>query len=301
MSMDWPEIIRNAVIAVISAATGWVAHSRLERNRRSYEVKQAHLQKLKEDVAEPLLNQIEFYYLPIFKKDENNVIGTSEPINAKDVPVDKPTFGREIKLSILSLEDVLERWEMEDFSRSISFPQASDPRPKMAANSQLYEDMRLKHDRRLMQKWETFVSKFDKYNRQCYSYVRHLANRLGEESGMLVWSSYESQRGINSARLASFVWERQICVHSEQLGARELGGRHELSCGPETVAIGTEEEIKNCRTIVERLIADEAESTRLQKLMANLNLEDEARSLREELNRFTLMSRLRGNCVYTKI
>ncbi len=258
MSMDWLEIIGGAVLAVVSAVIGWIAHSRIESNRRSYEIRQAHLQKLKEDVVEPLLNQIEFYYLPIINKDENNIIGTSELINAKDVPVDKPTFGREIKLSIFSLEDILERWETEDLTRSISFPQASDPRPKLVANAQLHEDIRLKHERRLMQKWKAFVSKFDEYNTQCYSYVRHLANRLGEESRMPTWLSYESQRGINSARLASFIWERQICVNSEQLGARELGGRHELSCGLKTVAIGTEEEIKNCRTIVERLIVDEA-------------------------------------------
>ena len=67
------------------------------------------------------------------------------------------------------------------------------------------------------------------------------------------------------------------------------------------MAIGTQDEMKRCKEVVDTLFKEKKQATELQKLKVDMHLLDEGQSMRKELINRIHSHRLKGDCIYTKI
>lgn len=284
---------------MVTALGVWLGPRLAERSRRQHQAKQVHLEAIKREVYQPLLNQLEHYYLPILEGKRGNIIHRVEAITSTEVPIEKHAIINKIALIKLNLADIWNEWEMSDFMRNADakFP---IERPKLQYDSQLYNDAKENHEPEFVKRWETFVQRGNEYNDKCFAYVEQVASEISSRINLPVWTEYQSKPGLGTVALAVFIWERQIGLGFDQLHKVERGERHELMIGSHVAAIGTEEEIDKCRNAVEELVTNRKTAEELRNFVQESGLLAEAQYLRNGLHDLTYSHKLKGECRYTE-
>ncbi len=297
--MDWTTIIAVAtpIIGFLTLFGVWLGPRLAERSRRIHQARQLHLESLKSKVFQPLLYQLENYFLPVIGRENSNIIEKSESIALPEISIDEYGAVNRITLSIKTLEDTLEDWEMQDFGSDASGLRPLE-RPKLKHDPQLYEDVKENHEPRLVDSWENFLAKVNEYNCRCLEYVKQLAQLLAKQTRLIVWDHYESKPGMNTAGIAAFIWERQIGLGSSHFFI-EKSENPRVSIANKIVAVGTNDEITRCRQVVDSLVKDRAQADKLMNLAGEMELEEKALSLKKEFTDLIHSQKLRGNCKYT--
>ncbi len=149
--MDWTVlgIITGLVLSFATALGVWLAPRLVENSRRRYQARQDHMETIKENVIRPLLNQVEIYFTPIIDGQRSNVLERSEFKPILDVPIDRFGGIRQIALSTLTVKDVLDEWEQEDWLRDAS-DKPLKRRIRLEFDELLYNDLKTNHDPELM-------------------------------------------------------------------------------------------------------------------------------------------------------
>jgi len=305
--MDWAitATIITIVLASITAIGVWLGPKWAESARRNHEVRQSHLARLKNGVIRPLLNQLTHYYLPICVDQRSNIIGKSVLVGIPNAPLTKFNMDIQTKLKVISIDDIVEEWQEEDMMRDFN-PKPPIKRDSLVIDDELYEDLRGNHEAGLVEKWESFVSKFTEYNELCLKHVENIAHQLVEESKVPDWTTQELQgglrRGVNAAGVASFVWTRQLSLNSDWFNLRETANNFQLSSSRgEVMAMGTESEMSNLLTVADKLVDEKNKVSELHEIKTQMKIEEMADSVLRELKNFELSNRLRGSCHYIKI
>ena len=292
------------VLASITAIGVWLGPKWTEQSRRRYEARQSHLAKLKNGVIRPLLNQIAHYYRPVCTNHESNIIGKSVLVNISHAPLTEFNKERQDQLSIYSIDDIVEDWQENDLMRDFDakIPITHD---NLVVDKDLYEDLRDNHDNRLVERWETFVVRFEEYNELCLKHVTNVAQQLVEESQVPDWIGGELRsglkRGVNAAGLAAFIWARQLGINSNSLRIGGQGDTFQLTDGNTIVAVGTEQEMSRLLAVAKKLADDRSNITKLQETKSQKQIEQMMGSILRELKDFELSGKLRGHCQYIRI
>lgn len=293
--MDW----LSAVIgAFVGALFTWLTQKRQMQHR----VRQTHLQAIKEDVINPLLNQLEYYYSPLIINDNcKNVIRKTRN-RIIDVPTSQWNQILEITLSVFDIGDLQDEWAENDVIRDLQGLQEIE-RPRLEPDERLYADMKACHASTLMNSWELFESMVKEYNARCLDYVITLKRQLTDLTDLPVWSAYEQKPGMDAAGLAIFIWQRQSGAGTDVLRLEDLGGWTRLMLGSTIVAqsIGNEQEIKHCLEVVEKSLANKTKAIELLNLKSEMKIEESANVLVVNLKDFMLSNKIRGNCTYIKV
>lgn len=289
---------------LIAAVLAFIAGVWVERRRRSYEARHSHMAKLKDGVIRPLLHQLKHYYLPVCANERSNIIGKSVLVSIPDAPLTEFNASRQDKLVGFTVADIVEDWQQQDVMRDFD---ARIPlvRDNLAVDQELYGDIRNSHETGLIERWETFVSRVEEYDHQCLKHVENVAHLLVLKSSVPDWTDQplrnNMKHGVNAAGIASYVWARQLGVSSLGL---VIGGRDDsfqVNAATETLAMGTEREMRRILPVVEELLADKSGLSALQALKSQLKLEETANLMVHELKIFELSNKLRGKCTYIKV
>ena len=67
------------------------------------------------------------------------------------------------------------------------------------------------------------------------------------------------------------------------------------------MAIGTEEEMKSCKEVVDTLFKEKDRADRLQSLKLDMRLLEDGEGIRKEINNLIHSHRLKGDCTYISI
>ncbi len=298
--MDWAILgtIIGIILSLVTTLGVWLSPRVVESSRRRYQVRQDHLEMIKENVIRPLLNQVEIYFMPIIDGQLSNVIERSELKPILDAPIDQFGGIRQIELSILNLKDSIDEWEQEDWQRN-ALDMPLTQRARRQFDELMYNDLKNNHEPKLVDKWEAFIFKVEEYNKKCFSYVKSMSDTLIEQSKLPVWTSYEGKQGINSAGLAAYIWGRQLGLRSDIVRVIELGNRFDLHCGDKIMAMGSEEEIKSCFKIISGLVSDKGEAYKLAETVSDMDLKNEAYVIQEKLSDYRQSKKLLGKCAYS--
>lgn len=299
--MEWTTlgIIIGLLLSFITALGVWFGPRLVENSRRRYQARQDHLEMIKENVIKPLLNQVETYFMPIIDGQLSNVAEKSEFKPIPDAPIDQFGGMRQIELSTITIKDILDEWEQEDWQRD-ALDRSLTPRVRLQFDELLYNDLKNNHEPELVDKWETFVFKVEEYNKKCFSYVESISNKLIEQSKLPVWISYEGKHGINASGLAAYIWGRQLGLRSDIVRVIERGDGFDLSCGDKVMAMGSEEEIRSCFKIVSGLVSDKGEVYKLVETVSDIGLKNETHVIKGILSDYMQSKKLRGKCTYSQ-
>ena len=297
--MEWTTFgIIGLLLSFITTLGVWLGPRLVENSRRRYQAKREHLETIKQNVIMPLLNQIEYYFMPIINGKLSNVVEKTEFKPIQDAPIDQFGGINQIELSVFTVRDFLDKWEEEDWQRD-TLDRPVFQRVGLQLDELLYDDLKNCHEPGLVGQWEAFVSKIEEYNRECFSYVESIRDTLREESELSVWTSYEGKHGLNAAGLAAYIWGRQLGLRSEQIKATDRSNQFDLVCGNQIMAMGPETGIRSCFETVSRLVLDREKVSVLIKMIEDMGLEKDAYLIRDKLLDYLQTINLRRKCVYS--
>lgn len=192
------------------AIAGYLVNRRMENVRRGLRLKEEHLQKLKQDVLQILLNQIVAYYEPIGERQLGAVVSWPTQIVKQPESVTDQSYVRtEYKLRVRPL---LPR-------NDDPFGRVSAPPLDTADFSHYYPDARQNHFPDMLKDWEDYKASFEEIAQQYLKQAEELAKdlrellklpaRLASHSDEKTWVNYET--------LAVFLYEHALGINQAHL------------------------------------------------------------------------------------
>lgn len=252
-------IVTAAVSAALAAALGTIGGMMLERRRSRNEDKRRHLDEIRREVLEPLLNRIESYCRGISG-------GQKSPIEIVTNRHSDPIGDR----------DSWEKEWIEDFAplKPIGYPKPGSYSSDHLAqeirdtshgklNRVLYEHAKDSHFSDLFERYEIAEESLKRFQDDCVEYARAVMDRLSEELDMHIGKRIgdPSNGGGLSRRLGTFILERQLGLSTRSLYIREDPGgswfEASLMAENEYYAFGNSDQIKACAEAIKSIFTDD--------------------------------------------
>ena len=279
------ELIAAWITAIATAVTAFAIFL-VERSRRRYERKEAHLQHIKKVVVEHLNSLLVSHYFPILDCRQGILKIRDDPIYLKGSPSTEVPIGWKPALSVKTPE--LPVGLTAEHEKTYPY---------------LYTDVKSNHFPQLINKWELFMNQFEELGRKSLEMGLQLAKELEGRIGLPPFSGSPNQQGawVNYLRLSAFLYERVWGVPSSILNIDQQSGKWNLHRFQENLGQGTKEEMENCQRVVDNILESEKVSIYIDSLKKQaLDLKPEAISLKEELQQLLLKNKLMGRCDYLK-
>ena len=299
--MDWTAIgtIAALVLSLFSVLGVWVVPRSIERSRRRHQAAQSHLAEIKSAIYTPMLNRLELYYLPILTHERRNVISQQARQRSKSTPIDEYPMGFVLQLSVFTMQDLMEEHDQTDMMRDFDGKQPTAE--TLEVDVRLHLDVKERHEKDFVRRWETFVADVDDFNARCLGRIGDISEQIVDQSGLAAWPSYDGRTpGINASELAIFVWETQLAQRRSTLVIHESGPQWQLRRESQIVGIGSQQEMQDCWDVVSDLGRDPTGAEEAPETEAAALLTDRAHSLLNELGDLSRSHTLKNTCPYIK-
>lgn len=235
-------------------------------------LKQKHLEDIKREVLQPLLNNLNAIYIPILEKE-------------KEIVIDGYSYNKEqIQFKLVS---TLESVKIESIGLIV--------KPNyQKINENLYSDMKEKHFRELVKEWEDFESQIKQYSDNWVSYAENIFSKINGELRLPIISNFDMTGDfIYTYRLAAYVtniiygFDQRNPIRSSEKG---------LSFVNMDVLRGSKEKQHKCLELIDRLEKDDSFPKELNSV--HKELLGKAYHLQRELDRTIKTYKLSGNCEF---
>jgi hypothetical protein len=265
----------------ITFVGGYLGRYLQERIHRSYEVRQAHFQAIKEKVFDRLIKQLDTYYIPIFEQKAVGIEVERKPIREDRSIAERP---------------------VSDYKLASKVKEA----PALENDDHLYEDAEVNHFPELTKRWEGFKAAVRKYCEDCLTYAEELRRGIVERVKLPVCQyghDYNGEKWLDAYGLAVLILRRQLGDESAHVNKFKDGSSSDLVLlrdWSRDYTRGTSEgEVNQCLTIIDDLRVHDSRSRAL--CSAADGLKTEATSLKKGLNGLKLLSKLPGDCPYCEV
>ena len=274
-------LLPYAATAAASFVGGYLGRYFLEGRSRSYEVRQAHFQAIKEKLFDGLIDQLDTYYIPIL---EQKAVGIE--VDWKPIREARPIAERPVSDYKLSFK-VKEAHAVED-------------------DDHLYEDAKANHFPEIMKRWEGFQGAVRQYCEACLTYAEELRRGIVERAELPVCEhghDYDREKWLDAYGLAIVILRRQLSDESAHLDKFKGGSNSDLvvlrDWNRHYTRGTSEEEVNQYLAIIDDLRLDDGQS---RALCSDADeLKTEAIKLKKELNGLKLLSKLPGDCPYCEV
>lgn len=266
---------------VITFVGGYLGRYLQERIHRSYEVRQAHFQAIKEKVFDRLIKQLDTYYIPIFEQKAVGIEVERKPIREAQSIAERP---------------------VSDHKLSFKVKEA----PALENDDHLYEDAKVNHFPKHMERWEGFQGAVRQYCEASLARAEELRSGIIERVELPVCEyghDYNCEKWLDPYGLAVVVLRRQLGDESAHLEKFKDGSNSNfvvLRDWNRDYTRGTsEKEVNRCLEIIDDLRLNDSQ---FKALCSDADeLKREAINLRKELNGLKLLSKLPGDCPYCEV
>lgn len=224
--------------------------------------KQKHLEDIKSEVLQPMLDNVINIYLPVLEK-EKEIITVRYPYPHK----------KEEKIQIVPF-----------YESDIS---------KKEVNETLYADIEKNH-KELTKGWGDFHSQFEKYSNNWVLYSEEIFDKINDELKLSLYDRSGNDEFINTWKLATY-------IVNYTYGFKKLTEikeyENELRTSNETILkCPSPEKIKKCQELIDKLKKDDSKSKELEPTRRELL--SEAYNLKSKIDKGIKTYKLSGNCEY---
>ncbi|MFY3741874.1 MAG: hypothetical protein HMLIMOIP_002334 [Candidatus Nitrosomirales archaeon] len=287
----------TALIAGATGIGGFVSGYFFLKQRMNYEVRTRHFDDIKKTVIEPIINQLELYYVPILNRDTSCLTNTSSRIQTDKVVIDNvPQY--EYSLEIVNLEgsypDLLSRLNIryklqEDVSERVKH---------IGLDSILLEDAETKHFSDAFKRWRALLDNYNKFAQKCLNTALNIEKQILENLGMPKYQ-HNLDRSIHSEFTALYIFEVKLGVYRSQLLPRDNDNRVDSDRGGELLKGPKEDRDRFIQYVREKVLHEDPDIMSLRN-EANTLLEL-ANSILKEMKAIQKLAKLHGRCKFVAI
>ncbi len=235
------------------------------------ERKQKHLEDIKKEVLQPILNNLNTIYIPILEKQ-------------KEIIMSDHSYGKDQKVHFR----IIPWYNSEKMLYSLH--------PRLTyqkTNETLYNDIKKNHFRELIKNFEDFDSQLKDYTNNWISYSEQIFSIINDKIKVPLIENFNMNSDfINTYELAGYVIND---IYGIQLDPIRSSGS-ELSIVNNPVLKGTPEKIQKCLELIIELKKDDSVSKKLNPI--HKELLGKAYTLQSETDKIIKTYKLSGNCEF---
>jgi hypothetical protein len=278
--------ILQILINIFAITVTHFVTKRRERWRFTQEIKQKHLNQIKEQVFQPILNVFNNRWLILLER---------RSIDLRIVKEEKKAAQDTVTPTLVSIEYSLANWD--------------EPADLKSINPYLYKDASENHYKEIIKEYECFMEKAREYVGDCLSYAKEIKNQimkkinLPEFNQMAVKNKYQEE-WLDSNHLALFIVRKQVVTKDKDLSLSSK----DIVFQPSILKSITDSEGNECAVCAKPLKIIETLNDILKKqdeaarLISVANrLKDECVNLKERIEELRPSSKLSGDCDYIKL
>jgi hypothetical protein len=248
------------------------------------ELKQKHLADIKKEVFEPMLRVLDDIYIPALEGKATIIEYTPKYVLSRGVNATHTSGRLEHELKVVS----------SDTERRVIYKIP----PKL--NRNLYLDSKENHYKEFINGYEEFKTDFESYSKKWLSYALEIQKNIEKEIDLPIFEGDMTKESfVDSKALANYIIEKMMGINPSPLNIEAPSNSitvNLMSNVSPMVLKGTLEDVQKCKSIVNKLIANDEKYNILHPEQENLlNM---VISLRSELDKKIKIYKLSGKCNY---
>lgn len=250
------------------------------------EIKQRHLNEIKVQVFQPILNVLDNRWLPILERKR---------VNLQIVQEEKKSHENTVTPTLVSIKHTLGIWE--------------EPIDLKSINRQLYKDTIDNHYALILRRYESFILDADKHVKGCISYANEIKIKILQMTNLPEYNPMPPRRiyeeeWIKSNHLAIFIVRKQIVPNDKNLSLNPIENSWQPSL---KVIMSNSDQIGECAVcskpekIIEILNEILMNKEKVYELIIHADkLKEECFEIKNDMEKLCLSKKLIGDCVYIR-
>jgi hypothetical protein len=200
--------ILTTIVIVVAGLVGSVIVASLTESLRSKnEKKDNHLREIKNQVLQPMIQQIEKHYLPILRFRNSNLMVSQVPTKKVAAKLSEQPVNYELKVVV---------WEPGINSGVVS-PGDPDEKSGYVLDEGLLADCRENHFKDLIGSWDSLAREVRKYNETCLELSDRITKEVSSKLKLPIATYWDIPGEFVTPALGFEIYQRMVALGSTQL------------------------------------------------------------------------------------